>query len=160
MSETKGLISLGSGVKREAAKQKKPKPEWLETFSNPHPGGVYLVPFVQDRDEFTSLCPKTGQPDHARVEILYVPNKLMVESKTLKEYLVTFRNHGEFHEDCMNRIAQDLAKLLKPKYVRVFGNFAARGGLAIRPMVEVWGIISDAEADAVKRVVTAWDLKQ
>lgn len=162
MSNTETLKTLGSGSKREVSKQKKPRPDWLETFQNPHPGTVYLVPFAQERDEFTSLCPKTGQPDHARVEIIYVPNDLMVESKSLKEYLVTFRNHGEFHEDCMNRIAKDLYKLLKPKYVRVYGDFATRGGLAIKPMVAIWNneTIDANQAREIISLTRSWDTKK
>ena len=160
MSNTKGLTSLGSGAKRDAAKAKHPMPEWLETFENPHPNNLYIVPFKQVRDEFTSLCPKTGQPDHARLEILYVPNEKMVESKSLKEYLVSFRNHGEFHEDCINRIANDLFKLLKPKYVRVYGDFASRGGLAICPIVEKWGDVGHGDIDRIDNFVAHYDLKK
>jgi len=162
MSNTETLTSLGSGVKRDAAKAESPKPEWLEAFQNPHPHNLYLVPFKQDRDEFTSLCPKTGQPDHAKLEIVYVPNELMVESKTLKEYLVSFRNHGEFHEDCINRIANDLFELMKPKYVRVYGDFAPRGSLAIRPMVELWNnnSVTEDQAQAINRLVNQFDSKK
>lgn len=161
MSNTSTLKSLGSGSRREAAKQKKPRADWLETFENPHPGSVYLVPFVQERDEFTSLCPKTGQPDHAKLEIIYVPSDMMIESKSLKEYLVTFRNHGEFHEDCINRITKDLYRLMRPKYIRVYGDFAPRGSLAIKPLVEKWlPSISEVDYREIRAMVRSWDTRK
>jgi len=155
MSDSKHLKSLGS--KNTKYNYKKPEPKLLETFQNKHPE-LYLVPFVQDRDEFTSLCPVTGQPDHARMEIIYVPNKLMVESKSLKLYLFSFRNSGEFHEDVCNRIADDLKWLLDPHYLRVVGNFAMRGGLAIRPIVERWNCFETNE-QKVKFLVESFDRK-
>lgn len=106
-------------------------PEVLETFINKHEGKDYLVTF--DAYEFTSLCPKTGQPDFAKVFISYIPNVDMVESKSLKLYLFSFRNHGDFHEDCMNIILEDLYKLMSPKYIEVFGLFTPRGGISIYP---------------------------
>ena len=106
-------------------------PEVLETFVNKHPGNDYLVTF--DAYEFTSLCPKTGQPDFAKVFISYIPDEKMVESKSLKLYLFSFRNHGDFHEDCMNIIMEDLIKLMNPKYIEVFGIFTPRGGISIYP---------------------------
>ena len=107
-------------------------PSVLETFVNKHPENDYVVTF--DAYEFTSLCPKTGQPDLAKVIISYIPNKKMVESKSLKLYLFSFRNHGDFHEDCMNIIMKDLIKLMNPKYIEVRGIFAPRGGISIFPM--------------------------
>ena len=85
-------------------------PEVLETFPNKHPENDYFVKF--NAPEFTSLCPMTGQPDFATVYISYVPGERMVESKSLKLYLYSFRNHGDFHEDCMNIIMKDLIKLM------------------------------------------------
>lgn len=108
-------------------------PTVLETFLNKHPETDYLVTF--DGYEFTSLCPKTGQPDFANVFISYIPNEKMVESKSLKLYLFSFRNHGDFHEDCMNIILNDLYELMKPKYIEVFGLFTPRGGISIYPFV-------------------------
>lgn len=133
MSDTEKLSLLGANTTNY--KFDKPSPEILETFKYQHPGNLTVIPFCQDRDEFTSLCPKTGQPDTAKIEIIYIPNELCVESKSLKLYLFSFRNSGEFHEDVCNRIANDLFNLLKPRYLRVYGDFAMRGGLAIRPMV-------------------------
>lgn len=108
-------------------------PEILETFVNKHIDNNYVVSF--DAYEFTSKCPKTGQPDFAKVVISYIPDKLMVESKSLKLYLFSFRNHGDFHEDCMNIIMKDLIKLMDPKYIEVKGIFSPRGGISIFPFV-------------------------
>ena len=108
-------------------------PEMLECFDNKHSGHDYVVRF--DCPEFTTLCPKTGQPDFATLTIRYIPAKKLVESKSLKLYLFGFRNHGDFHEDVVNVIYDDLTKLLKPKYLEVIGKFAARGGISIDPFV-------------------------
>ncbi|MBR7001732.1 MAG: NADPH-dependent 7-cyano-7-deazaguanine reductase QueF [Neisseriaceae bacterium] len=108
-------------------------PSILEKFSNKHPENDYMV--TLDCPEFTSLCPKTGQPDFARITIRYIPDKYLVESKSLKLYLFSFRNHGDFHEDCINIIMKDLVQLLNPKYLEVAGIFTPRGGIAIYPFV-------------------------
>ena len=94
-------------------------PELLETFVNKHPEREYLVTF--NCPEFTSLCPKTGQPDFAKIVIQYIPRERMVESKSLKLYLFSFRNHGDFHEDCINIILNDLVRLMDPRYIEVKG---------------------------------------
>lgn len=106
-------------------------PEVLETFTNKHPDNDYFVKF--NCPEFTSLCPITGQPDFANITIAYVPDVKMVESKSLKLYLFSFRNHGDFHEDCVNIIMKDLIKLMEPKYIEVWGRFTPRGGISIDP---------------------------
>ncbi|MCM1032759.1 MAG: preQ(1) synthase [Odoribacter sp.] len=106
-------------------------PEILETFPNKHPDNEYLVTF--NCPEFTSLCPKTGQPDFAEIVISYIPRINMVESKSLKLYLFSFRNHGDFHEDCVNIIMKDLVKLMDPRYLEVRGIFTPRGGISIYP---------------------------
>ena len=106
-------------------------PEVLEKFPNKHPGNDYFVKF--NCPEFTSLCPITGQPDFAEITISYVPNQRMVESKSLKLYLFSFRNHGDFHEDVVNIIMKDLIALLSPKYIEVLGRFLPRGGISIDP---------------------------
>ena len=106
-------------------------PEVLETFVNKHPGNDYWVQF--NCPEFTSLCPITGQPDFAEIKIMYIPAEKMVESKSLKLYLFSFRNHGDFHEDCVNIIMNDLIKLMEPKYIEVTGIFTPRGGISIYP---------------------------
>lgn len=106
-------------------------PDVLETFVNKHPENDYLVTF--NCPEFTSLCPKTGQPDFAKIVINYIPREKMVESKSLKLYLFSFRNHGDFHEDCVNIIMKDLVRLMNPKYLEVIGIFMPRGGISIYP---------------------------
>ncbi|MBR5695224.1 MAG: NADPH-dependent 7-cyano-7-deazaguanine reductase QueF [Paludibacteraceae bacterium] len=106
-------------------------PQVLETFVNKHQEEDYLV--TLNCPEFTSLCPKTGQPDFAKIIINYIPNERMVESKSLKLYLFSFRNHGDFHEDCINIIMKDLVKLMSPRYLEVVGIFTPRGGISIYP---------------------------
>lgn len=106
-------------------------PEVLETFANRHPDNDYWVRF--NCPEFTSLCPITGQPDFAEIRISYLPDQKMVESKSLKLYLFSFRNHGDFHEDCVNVIMKDLVRLMDPKYIEVTGIFTPRGGISIWP---------------------------
>lgn len=106
-------------------------PGVLETFPNKHPENDYLVTLMCT--EFTSLCPKTGQPDFAKIIINYIPAERMVESKSLKLYLFSFRNHGDFHEDCVNIIMKDLTALMQPRYIEVIGLFTPRGGIAIYP---------------------------
>lgn len=126
--ELKSVTLLGSNVTKYSDNY---APEVLETFLNKHLERDYFVKF--NCPEFTSLCPKTGQPDFATIYISYVPDKKLVESKSLKLYLFSFRNHGDFHEDCMNIILKDLIKLMNPKYIEVWGKFTPRGGLAIDP---------------------------
>lgn len=114
-------------------------PNILEAFVNMHPDNEYLVTF--DCPEFSSLCPKTGQPDFGHIFISYIPREKMVESKSLKLYLFSFRNHGDFHEDCINIIMKDLIRLMDPRYIEVTGYFMPRGGISIYPFAN-WG---DAE---------------
>ena len=106
-------------------------PEVLETFENMHPDNDYWVRL--NCPEFTTLCPITGQPDFAEIRIMYIPDKRMVESKSLKLYLFSFRSHGDFHEDCVNVIMKDLIRLMDPKYIEVIGLFLPRGGISIYP---------------------------
>ena len=101
----------------------------LEAFENSHPDRDYWVHF--DCPEFTCLCPITGQPDFGHITVRYVPNRLCVESKSLKLYLVAFRNHGAFHESVTNRILDDLVAKLAPRRMVVRGEFNRRGGIAI-----------------------------
>ena len=126
--ETTGLTLLGNRHTRYPSDY---APQVLETFLNKHPENDYFVKF--NCPEFTSLCPMTGQPDFGNVVISYVPSERMVESKSLKLYLYSFRNHGDFHEDCMNIIMKDLIKLMDPKYIEVWGRFLPRGGISIDP---------------------------
>lgn len=106
-------------------------PEVLETFENKHQTNDYWVQF--NCPEFTTLCPITGQPDFGEIIIKYIPDVRMVESKSLKLYLFSFRNHGDFHEDCVNIIMKDLVKLMDPRYIEVTGIFKPRGGISIFP---------------------------
>lgn len=106
-------------------------PSILEAFENKNPVSIAWTSLVCT--EFTSLCPKTGQPDFAKIFINYIADKKMVESKSLKLYLFSFRNHGDFHEDCIQTICDDLFKLMKPRYLEVIGEFTPRGGIAIFP---------------------------
>lgn len=131
-TESEGRVS--EGLKALGAKTRYRTdyaPEVLETFLNKHPDNDYWVQF--NCPEFTSLCPITGQPDFAEIRISYVPGLRMVESKSLKLYLFSFRNHGDFHEDCVNIIMKDLIRLMNPKYIEVTGFFTPRGGISIYP---------------------------
>ena len=128
MREKEDLTRLGS---RETEYKTEYDPSLLECFSNKHPGNDYFVKF--NCPEFTSLCPITGQPDFATIIISYIPDEKLVESKSLKLYLFSFRNHGDFHEDVVNIIMKDLIALLDPKYIEVWGRFLPRGGLSIDP---------------------------
>jgi 7-cyano-7-deazaguanine reductase len=112
-------------------------PDILERISNKNQDNDYRV--IVNCEEFTSLCPKTKQPDFAKIFIEYIPVEYLVESKSLKLYLFSFRNHGAFHEDCVNMIAKDIFKLLTPKYIKVVGRFNIRGGISINPIVEIKG---------------------
>jgi 7-cyano-7-deazaguanine reductase len=127
-NELEGVSLLGQSDTRYPTQY---APEVLETFVNKHPENEYLVTFTCP--EFTSLCPKTGQPDFARIIINYIPRERMVESKSLKLYLFSFRNHGDFHEDCVNIIMKDLVRLMDPRYLEVIGRFTPRGGISIIP---------------------------
>lgn len=115
----------------------------LESVPNPHLGTTYLVRFVAP--EFTTLCPITGQPDYAHLVIDYVPRRWIVESKSLKLYLSSFRNHGAFHEACTLDIAKRLIATLKPVWLRIGGYWYPRGGMPIdvffqtgRPPARLW----------------------
>ena len=126
-------------------------PEQLETFENKHPGNDYFVKF--NCPEVTSLCPITGQPDFATITISYIPDMRMVESKSLKLYLFSFRNHGDFHEDCVNIIMKDLVKLMDPKYIEVWGKFTPRGGISIDPYCNYGRVGTEYEEMAKKRML-------
>ncbi len=126
--QTRGLTLLGA---KTTVYSDQYTPAILEVFENRHPENDYFVKF--NCPEFTSLCPITGQPDFATLYISYIPDRRMVESKSLKLYLFSFRNHGAFHEDCVNIILKDLVKLMSPRYIEVWGKFLPRGGLSIDP---------------------------
>ncbi|WP_304295713.1 preQ(1) synthase [Porphyromonas gulae] len=127
-------------------------PEVLEAFTNKHQENDYWVRF--NCPEFTSLCPITGQPDFATIYINYIPDVKMVESKSLKLYLFSFRNHGAFHEDCVNIIMKDLITLMQPRYIEVWGDFTPRGGISIVPFCNYGKPGSRYELLAEKRMET------
>ncbi|MDT3686710.1 MAG: preQ(1) synthase [Pseudorhodoplanes sp.] len=118
-------LKLGKPTPPPAA----PDETTLDAVPNPHADTDYVVRFVMP--EFTTLCPITGQPDFAHFVIDYVPNKLLIESKSLKLYLNSFRNHGAFHEDCTVTIGKALIGLLKPRWLRIGGYWYPRGGMPI-----------------------------
>ncbi len=124
MGET-GLTQLGHATVLPAD----PDRAVLETVANPHPDSLYLVRFAAP--EFTSLCPITGQPDFAHLVIDYAPAAVLVESKSLKLFLGSFRNHGAFHEDCTLAIAKRLAAAAAPRWLRIAGYWYPRGGIPI-----------------------------
>jgi len=101
----------------------------LDPVANPHPDQNYVARFVAP--EFTSLCPVTGQPDFAHLVIDYVPDQLIVESKSLKLFLASFRNHGAFHEDCTVSIGKRIVEAIQPRYLRIGGYWYPRGGIPI-----------------------------
>jgi len=123
---TEGLTQLGSS---KTVYPESPDDAVLETFPNSHPDRDYTI--VLDCPEFTSICPITGQPDFGTIEIEYVADQLCVESKSLKLYIFSFRNHGAFHEEVVNRILDDLVAACKPRKAIVRGDFRPRGGIAI-----------------------------
>jgi 7-cyano-7-deazaguanine reductase len=125
MSDTTTLTQLG----HDAALPASPDQATMERVASPHRDTDYLVRFAVP--EFTSICPVTGQPDFAHLVIDYVPQKWIVESKSLKLYLGSFRNHGAFHEDCTVRVGRDIVALLKPKWLRIGGYWYPRGGIPI-----------------------------
>ncbi len=125
MSKTVGLTQLGSKAELPAS----PEAAVLESAPNPHPGTDYLVRFTAP--EFTSLCPMTGQPDFAHLVVDYVPARKIVESKSLKLFLGSFRNHGAFHEDCTVTIGKRIEQAIKPKWLRIGGYWYPRGGIPI-----------------------------
>lgn len=124
-SQTDSLSQLGAQTAAPAS----PDEAILETAPNPHPADLYLARFTAP--EFTSLCPVTGQPDFAHLVIDYVPSKLIVESKSLKLFLTSFRNHGAFHEDCTIAIGKRIVDTIKPKWLRIAGYWYPRGGIPI-----------------------------
>ena len=126
-----GLSLLGQG---KTVYPTSPDQAALESFPNPKPGRTYWI--TLDCPEFTALCPITGQPDFGHLTIAYIPNKRCVESKALKLYLGSFRNHGAFHEAVTNQILDDLVKAVKPRKARVTGVFNRRGGIAITVVAE------------------------
>ena len=132
-------------------------PGVLEAFANAHPERDYLV--TLRCPEFTTLCPITGQPDFGTLLISYIPNERLVESKSLKLYLFSFRNHGDFHEDVTNVVLNDLVALMEPKYIEVKGLFVPRGGIAIHPFANWANPAFDYAETARARLFEQLDLK-
>ena len=120
-----GLTHLGQPSEPPAS----PEQAKLDRVPNPHADTLYVARFAAP--EFTSICPVTGQPDFAHLVIDYVPDQWLVESKSLKLYLTSFRNHGAFHEDCTVAIGKRLQLLLAPHYLRIGGYWYPRGGIPI-----------------------------
>ena len=125
MAKVKGLTQLGSLASLPAS----PGAAVLESAPNPQAGTDYLIRFTAP--EFTSLCPMTGQPDFAHIVIDYAPARAIVESKSLKLFLGSFRNHGAFHEDCTVMIGKRIVAAIKPKWLRIGGYWYPRGGMPI-----------------------------
>ncbi len=125
MTDDHSLTQLGKSVEQPES----PEAAILEKVANPEPGLTYLVRFTAP--EFTSLCPITGQPDFAHLVIDYVPAAWLVESKSLKLYLTSFRNHGSFHESCTVGIAKRLVGAIQPTWLRIGGYWYPRGGIPI-----------------------------
>ena len=122
----------------------------MEAFDNKHPRQRLFRKFVSPNSPASARL--TGQPDFATIYIRYIPHIKMVESKSLKLYLFSFRNHGDFHEDCVNIIMKDLIALMDPKYIEVFGEFTPRGGIAIHPFANYGKAGTEFEALARKRL--------
>jgi 7-cyano-7-deazaguanine reductase len=137
LSNPEDLAKLGSGSSDFDGVVEPADKRLLEAFPNPMAKvaghGLVTLGGYDDPKEFTSLCPKTGQPDFARIVVEYVPDELCVESKSWKLYLGSFRTAQEFHEACVARIARDLTELLDPLWLRVTGEFTPRGGISINP---------------------------
>jgi 7-cyano-7-deazaguanine reductase len=125
-SDTKNLTMLGRSETRLPAS---PDEARLETFANRHPQRDYWIHL--DCPEFSSLCPVTGQPDMARIQIRYIPNDLCVETKSLKFYMASYRNLASFNEDIVNRILNDMVMSLNPRKIVVRGTFSPRGGIQL-----------------------------
>ena len=133
MGSERDVKSLTHLKEKAKPQQYNYNPEFLERFENKFPDTDYWVSLRCF--EFTSLCPVTGQPDFATLLINYMPDKFLVESKSLKLYLLSFRNEGTFNEDLTNTILLDLVKLLEPNYIEIFSEFNPRGGIKILPFV-------------------------
>lgn len=127
----KDLKALGSGTKYE---YDKPNASLLETFESPFEHFDGVIDIVAP--EFTSLCPKTGQPDFATIRVKYCPDVKCIESKSFKLYLGSYRMHGAFHEACVDQIAEDLINAIEPSWLNITGEFTPRGGIKFWPTVE------------------------
>ncbi|NLM20860.1 MAG: NADPH-dependent 7-cyano-7-deazaguanine reductase QueF [Peptococcaceae bacterium] len=145
--QIEGITHLGSGTTKYIFEY---DPSLLQCFDNKHPENDYFVRL--NCPEFTCLCPVTNQPDFGTIYINYIPDKKLVESKSLKLYLFSFRNHGDFHENSVNVIMKDLIKLLNPKYIEVIGKYTPRGGISIYPFANYGQPGTKWESIAEKRL--------
>lgn len=140
LSKPEDLAKLGSGSSDFDGVAEPADKRLLESFPNPMKGvpgdALIVLGGYDDPKEFTSLCPKTSQPDFARIVVEYAPRDKCVESKSWKLYLGSYRNAQEFHEACVARILRDLVELLDPDFIRVTGEFTPRGGISINPSLE------------------------
>ncbi|SHE30736.1 7-cyano-7-deazaguanine reductase [Ferrithrix thermotolerans DSM 19514] len=148
------LTHLGSG--ESSYRYDSPSRDIMDVFSSPRPGRDFVI--ALECMEFTSLCPITGQPDYGEIDVVYVPDQLCIESKSLKLYLGAYRNHGAFHEDCVNSILDDIVAVCAPVFIRVIGDFNARGGIAIKPVAVNWGEdIDENRRGDVMEIVRSYD---
>ena len=150
--QTDRLRLLGSGKLPSPAGP--PGAHLLEAFPNLFPQRNYLIRIAYP--EFTSLCPVTGQPDFAEMIVEYIPDALCVESKSFKLYMTAFRNHNAFMETITNTVLDDLLTVLSPRWCRVSGIFAARGGTFLHVFAEQFKELTEAEMSSLKETVTAW----
>ena len=157
MSDTTNLTNLGDKAKRP--RYDNPDPNQIEAF--PLENNKNLLVVGLDCLEFTSICPMTGQPDFAKIYITYIPNKLCVETKSLKFYLTSYRNEGTFYEDLVEKIAEDLQSVINSRYLRVYGVLNVRGGIIINAMATRQSDNLDkAEVDNCHRLVANYDQLQ
>lgn len=148
-NELQNITHLGC---KETKYQTDYNPALLESFPNKHPNKDQWVSCVCT--EFTSLCPITNQPDYARIFINYIAGEALVESKSLKLYLFAFRNHGDFHEDCIQKICNDITNLINPKYLEAIGEFTPRGGISIYPFSSYHNGESKYEEIYIRRLIS------
>ncbi len=138
-----------------AGGSRRPSADLLETFDNPHPGRDYVIETVCP--EFTSLCPKTGQPDFGTITISYVPDRLCFELKSLKLYLQQYRNEGAFYEDVANRILDDLVAATRPRSMKLTAAFTPRGGIRTNVHVEYHAALGRQSSDSIiPRLCSRW----
>lgn len=131
MSDELNALGASAEANRELYQYSEPDVRTLETFDCPDCTGQMVIEVTAP--EFTSLCPKTGQPDYAEIAVQYIPNELCLESKSWKLYLMQFRDEGAFHEDIVATITAHLVEVLNPQYLKVIGRFAPRGGISFHP---------------------------
>jgi 7-cyano-7-deazaguanine reductase len=134
LPRTKKYASLTLLGRTEASLPKSPRQAKIETFANPKPARDYTIRL--DCPDFTSLCPVTGQPDFAEITIEYIPDKVCIETKSLKLYLASYRNAHSFNEQVINTILDDLVKACRPRRMKIEGKFASRGGLSLTVVAE------------------------